>query len=189
MTEQEQGFGKNMEEVDSPLPHTPPLGIRAIRPGEELPLHQIQNDDIRTSKERPSGNWFAAMTASIGVVLSIFGTFLPWVSLGEKGNQINLIGWDQGRSAWVVLIAGIFAATLTGALLNGYRGFLIKVLFLLPGATLLLASGIEITDIKKFDSVEEVQQTVGVGLPVIIVGGFLIVLASFLDKGSWKPNR
>ncbi|SVB00575.1 uncharacterized protein METZ01_LOCUS153429, partial [marine metagenome] len=100
VSEEEESL-EDVEENSSSLPHTPPFGIRALRPGEEPNPLDMQDVDVSASRERPAGNWLAALVSSAGVVLSIIGTFLPWVSISEYEYQSNLIGWDQGGSAWV----------------------------------------------------------------------------------------
>ena len=63
----------------SALPHTPPFGIRAVHPGDEPPVAPPGDPVAPGPRDRPAGNGLAAMASTIGVVLAIMGTFLPWI--------------------------------------------------------------------------------------------------------------
>jgi len=185
MSEEEESF-ENVEESSSSLPHTPPFGIRALRPGEEPNPLDMQDVDVSTSRERPAGNWLAALVSSAGVVLSIIGTFLPWVSVSEDEYQSNLIGWDQGGSAWVVLVFGFLAAGITSRFLNGSRNFLTNVLMILFGTVLLVVGAIEMSEVSSYESISGIEKSVGIGLPVILAGGIFMILPSVFDRRTWK---
>ena len=92
MSEEEE----SLEDVGSTLPHTPPLGIKAVRPGEDPNPLEMDDVDVPVGRERPAGNWLAALLLSAGVVMSIIGTFLPWVEISENQYQSNLIAGIKG---------------------------------------------------------------------------------------------
>ena len=137
MSEEEESLEDVGEEVGSSLPHTPPLGIKAVRSGEDPNPIGVDDVDVTTGRERPAGNWMAALVLSAGVVVSIIGTFLPWIEISENQYRSNLIGWDQGGSAWIVLIIGTLAAGVTGPVWNGSRSLLVNVLFIFFGTEAL----------------------------------------------------
>ena len=186
MSEEEESLEDVGEEVSSSLPHTPPLGIKAVRPGEDPNPLGMQDVDVPTGRERPAGNWLAALVLSAGVVMSIIGTFLPWVEISENQYQSNLIGWDQGGSAWIVLIVGILAAGVTGPVWNGSRSLLVNILFILFGTVLLIVAAIEISEVSSYQPVSGMEKSVGIGLPIVLAGGVLMILPSVLDKRTWK---
>ncbi len=185
MSEEEESL-EDVEESSSSLPHTPPFGIRALRPGEEPNPLDMQDVDVSTVRERPAGNWLAALVSAAGVVLSIIGTFLPWVSISEDEYQSNLIGWDQGGSAWIVLVFGFLAAGITSQFLNGSRNFLTNVLMILFGTVLLVVAAIEMSEVSSYESISGIEKSVGIGLPVILVGGVFMILPSVFDKRTRK---
>ena len=186
MSEEEEEGLEDVEESSSSLPHTPPFGIRALRPGEDPNLLNMQDVDVSTVRERPAGNWLAALVSAAGVVLSIIGTFLPWVSISEDEYQSNLIGWDQGGSAWIVLVFGFLAAGITSQFLNGSRNFLTNVLMILFGTVLLIVAAIEMSEVSSYESISGIEKSVGIGLPVILVGGVFMILPSVFDKRTRK---
>ena len=186
MSEEEESLEDVGEEVGSSLPHTPPLGIKAVRPGEDPNPIDVDDVDVTTGRERPAGNWMAALVLSAGVVVSIIGTFLPWIEISENQYRSNLIGWDQGGSAWIVLIIGTLAAGVTGPVWNGSRSLLVNVLFIFFGTVLLIVASIEMSEVSSYQPVAEVEKSVGVGLPTVLAGGILMILPSVLDKQNWK---
>lgn len=186
MSEEEESLEDAEEEVGSSLPHTPPLGIKAVRPGEDPNPIDVDDVDVTTGRERPAGNWMAALVLSAGVVVSIIGTFLPWIEISENQYRSNLIGWDQGGSAWIVLIIGTLAAGVTGPVWNGSRSLLVNVLFIFFGTVLLIVASIEMSEVSSYQPVAEVEKSVGVGLPTVLAGGILMILPSVLDKQNWK---
>ena len=186
MSEEEKSLEDVGEDIGSALPHTPPLGIKAVRPGEDPNPLEMDDVDVPVGRERPAGNWLAALVLSAGVVVSIIGTFLPWVEISENQYQSNLIGWDQGGSAWIVLIVGILAAGATGPVWNGSRSFLVNILFIVFGAVLLVVAAIEMSEVNSYQLVSEVEKSVGIGLPIVLIGGILMILPSVLDKRTWK---
>ena len=186
MSEEEESLEDVGEEVGSSLPHTPPLGIKAVRSGEDPNPIGVDDVDVTTERERPAGNWMAALVLSAGVVVSIIGTFLPWIEISENQYRSNLIGWDQGGSAWIVLIIGTLAAGVTGPVWNGSRSLLVNVLFIFFGIVLLIVASIEMSEVSSYQPVAEVEKSVGVGLPTVLAGGILMILPSVLDKQNWK---
>ena len=171
MSEEEESLEDVGEEVGSSLPHTPPLGIKAVRSGEDPNPIGVDDVDVTTERERPAGNWMAALVLSAGVVVSIIGTFLPWIEISENQYRSNLIGWDQGGSAWIVLIIGTLAAGVTGPVWNGSRSLLVNVLFIFFGTVLLIVASIEMSEVSSYQPVAEVEKSVGVGLPTVLAGG------------------
>jgi len=186
MSEEEEESLEDVDESSSSLPHTPPFGIRALRPGEDPNPFNMQDVDVSTVRERPAGNWLAALVSSVGVVLSIIGTFLPWVSISEDEYQSNLIGWDQGGSAWIVLVLGFLAAGITSRFLNGSRNFLTNVLMIIFGTVLLVVAAIEMSEVSSYESISGIEKSVGIGLPVILTGGIFMILPSAFDKRTRK---
>ena len=186
MPEEEESLEDVGEGSASSLPHTPPLGIRAVRPGEDPSQHVMKDVDVPIVRETPAGNWLAALVLSVGVVLSIIGTFLPWVAVSENQYRSNLIGWDQGGSAWIILVVGILAAGVTGPVWNGSRSLLMNVLFILFGTVLLIVAAIEMSEVASYQPVSGIEKSVGIGLPVILAGGILMILPSVLDKRTRK---
>ena len=141
MTDQESEKPSDEIEQGSSLPHTPPLGIRAVRPGQTPPIDSSEVPHQKFYRNRPTGNWFAALVATGGVVFSIIGTFLPWSTQKSAGITVQLIGWDQAAMAVVILVLGLIGAGVTGALWAGERGMVLKVVLLLTGAILFTVSG------------------------------------------------
>ena len=186
MSEEEESLEDVGKDVGSSLPHTPPLGIKAVRPGEDPNPIGVDDVDVTTGRERPAGNWMAALVLSAGVVVSIIGTFLPWVEISENQYRSNLIGWDQGGSTWIVLIIVTLAAGVTGPVWNGSRSLLVNVLFIFFGIVLLIVASIEMSEVSSYQSVSEVEKSVGVGLTTVLAGGILMILPSVLDKQNWK---
>ena len=185
MDDQEPGATPEGADSGPPLPHTPPLGIRAVRPGEEPPVGP--NDPVPGSArpERPPGNWLAALVATGGAVFSIIGTFLPW-RVEDRGDVVlELIGWDQAGLAVVVLLVGLVAAGASGALWAGQRGMPLKASLLATGAVLFTVAGLKIADIRSVDAADGFEVSVGLGLPVVLVGGGLLMVGALLDRGPW----
>ena len=127
-----------------------------------------------------------AFVISVGVVLSIVGTFLPWVSIREGQYQSNEIGWDQGSSVWIVLIIGVLAAGLSSRVLNANNSSWEKLTFIVFGAVLLLVASLKISEVNNYDAVMGIEKSVGVGLPFIIAGGVLMILPNILRKEIFK---
>ena len=174
-------------EPDSTLPHTPPLGIKAVHPGDEPPVGPPDLGGTTPRRERPAGNGLAAMVATVGVVLAIMGTFLPWIVVDRPDGVVDhLIGWDLVGNAVLVLVTGLIAAGVTGALWVGQRGLVHKLVLLGAGGVLLAVAGLEISDVRSFDTVAMLERSVGSGLPVVALGGVLLVGGALLDRGSWS---
>jgi len=173
--------------ADSPLPHTPPFGIRAVHPGDAPPVGPPDLGGDPPRRERPAGNGLAAMAATVGVVLAIMGTFLPWIVVDRAGGAVDhLIGWDLAGDAVLVLVTGLVAAGVTGALWIGQRGLVHKLVLLLAGGVLLAVAGLEISDVRAVDAVSSLERSVGSGLPVVALGGVLLVGGALLDRGPWS---
>ena len=169
------------------LPHTPPFGIKAVHPGDEPPLAPPGSESEVRRRERPAGNGLAAMAATIGGVLAIMGTFLPWIVSDRIDGEVdNLIGWDLPVDAVVVLVTGLVAAGIAGALWVGQRGLIHKLFLLATGAVLLAVAGVEISDVRALDAVTSLDRSVGSGLPVIALGGGLLIGGALLDRGTWS---
>lgn len=166
-----------------PLPHTPPMGISAVRPGDPPPMAP-QQSAVPRRPERPEPNWLAALVASTGVVLAIFGTFLPWV-VAEGSDSVSEIGWDQAGDAVLVLVLGLVGAAATGALWIGVRGLAVKLVLLAAGVVLLVLTGLEIGDVRALSPIQGFEFRVGSGLLVIAVGGVFLFVAALLDRGPW----
>lgn len=169
-----------------PLPHTPPMGIRAVHPGDEPPVAPPDPVPEPSRRERPAPNWPAALISSAGVVAAILGTFLSWrVADHESGFTTHLIGWDQAGKAVVILVAGLVAAGATGALWTDLRGLTLKLVLLATGLVVLAAAGLEIANVLSLDPFDGYVYSVGSGLPVVAAGGALLVLAALVDRGPW----
>ena len=168
------------------LPHTPPLGIRAVRPGEEPPVVPSDPVPMSARRERPVGNWLAALVATGGAVLSIIGTFLPWKTETRNSVSVDLIGWDQAGLAVTVLLIGLVAAGATGALWAGQRGIALKASLLIAGAVLFAIAGLEMADVNLTDTSVGSEVSVEFGLPTVLIGGALLMVAALLDRGPWK---
>jgi len=127
------------------------------------------------------------MAATVGVVLAIMGTFLPWIAVDRAdGGVDHLIGWDLAGDAVLVLVTGLVAAGVTGALWIGQRGLVHKLVLLLAGGVLLAVAGLEISDVRAVDAVSSLERSVGSGLPVVALGGVLLVGSALLDRGPWS---
>ncbi len=176
-------------DADPTLPHTPPFGIRAVHPGDEPPVSPPETGHQSGRRERPAGNGLAAMAATIGVVLAIMGTFLPWIVSDRADGEVDhLIGWDLAGDAVLVLLTGLVAAGIAGALWVGQRGLVHKVVLLATGGMLLAVAGVEISDVRAVDAITSLDRSVGSGLPVVALGGVLLVGAALLDRGPWSPR-
>ena len=174
-------------EPDSTLPHTPPFGIKAVHPGDEPPVGPPNLGGATPHRERPAGNGLAAMAATIGVVLAIMGTFLPWIVVDRPDGAVDhLIGWDLVGNAVLVLVTGLIAAGVTGALWVGQRGLVHKLVLLVAGGVLLAVTGIEISDIRAVDAASSLDRSIGSGLPVVAIGGVLLLGGAMLDRGRWS---
>ena len=170
----------------SALPHTPPFGIRAVHPGDEPPVAPPGDQVAPGPRDRPAGNGLAAMASTIGVVLAIMGTFLPWIVVDHVDSGVErLIGWDLAFDAVVVLVTGLVAASVAGALWIGHRGLLHKLLLLATGGVLLVVTGIEISDIRAVDAATTLDRSIGSGLPVVALGGVFLLGGALLDRGRW----
>jgi len=176
-------------DADPALPHTPPFGIKAVHPGDEPPVAPPATESEPRRRERPAGNGLAAMAATIGVVLAIMGTFLPWIVSDRADGEVDhLIGWDLAGDAVLVLLTGLVAAGIAGALWVGQRGLVHKVVLLATGGMLLAVAGVEISDVRAVDAITLLDRSVGSGLPVVALGGVLLIGAALLDRGSWSPR-
>lgn len=170
-----------------PHPHTPPMGISAVRPGDPPPMAPELPVSGRRP-ERPAPNWLAAMVASGGVVLSLIGLFLPWTVVVGTG-RVVAIGWDQTGVAVLVLLLGMAAAAATGAQWSGLRGLGVKSVLLGTGGVLLLLAGLEIGDVRSLAPAGSEEFRVGSGLLVLAIGSVLLLVAALLDRGPWTPSR
>ncbi|HJL88922.1 MAG TPA: hypothetical protein QF905_01160 [Acidimicrobiales bacterium] len=169
-----------------PLPHTPPMGIRAVHPGDDPPVAPPTPPRPQRHRERPAPNWLAALISSAGVIAAIMGTFLSWrVADHESGFVTHLIGWDQAGKAVVILVAGLVAAGATGALWTDLRGLTLKLVLLATGLVILAVAGLEIANVLSLDPFDGYVYSVGSGLPVVAAGGALLVLAALVDRGRW----
>ncbi len=174
------------DDGSSTLPHTPPFGIRAVHPGDEPPVAPPGDQVAPGPRDRPAGNGLAAMASTIGVVLAIMGTFLPWIVVDHVDSGVErLIGWDLAFDAVVVLVTGLVAASVAGALWIGHRGLLHKLLLLATGGVLLVVTGIEISDIRAVDAATTLDRSIGSGLPVVALGGVFLLGGALLDRGRW----
>ena len=54
------------------------------------------------------------------------------------------------------------------------------------GGVLLAVAGLEISDVRSFDTVAMLERSVGSGLPVVALGGVLLVGGALLDRGPWS---
>ena len=186
MSEEEKKSEDAGDASTSSFPHTPPMGIKAVRPGDDPTQNVLEDEVVPTVRERPVGNLLNAFVISVGVVLSIVGTFLPWVSIREGQYQSNEIGWDQGSSVWIVLIIGVLAAGLSSRVLNANNSSWEKLTFIVFGAVLLLVASLKISEVNNYDAVMGIEKSVGVGLPFIIAGGVLMILPNILRKEIFK---
>ena len=172
---------------DPTLPHTPPFGIKAVHPGDDPPVGPPDLGLTTQRRTRPAGNGLAAMASTVGVVLAIMGTFLPWIVVDRADGAVDhLIGWDLAGDAVLVLVTGLVAAAVTGALWIGQRGLVHKLVLLLAGGVLLAVAGLEISDVRAVDAVSALERSVGSGLLVVALGGVLLVGGALLDRGPWS---
>ena len=173
--------------ADPALPHTPPFGIKAVHPGDVPPIGPPGEGTAPQRRDRPAGNGLAAMASTVGVVLAIMGTFLPWIVVDRADGAVDhLIGWDLAGDAVLVLVTGLIAAGVTAALWIGQRGLVHKLVLLVAGGVLLAVAGLEISDVRAVDAVSVLERSVGSGLPVVALGGVLLVGGALLDRGSWS---
>ena len=187
MTSEGPDTGPADDEGRSALPHTPPFGIKAVHPGDEPPVAPPGDEVAPGPRDRPAGNGLAAMASTIGVVLAIMGTFLPWIVVDHPDGTVErLIGWDVALDAVVVLVAGLVAAVVAGALWIGQRGLVHKLILLVAGGVLLAVVGIEISDIRAVDAASSLDRSIGSGLPVVAIGGVLLLGGALLDRGRWS---
>jgi len=187
MTSEGSGIGPVDEEGEATLPHTPPFGIKAVHPGDEPPVTPPGAEEESLRRDRPAGNGLAAMASTIGVVLAIMGTFLPWIVVDHPDGTVErLIGWDVALDAVVVLVAGLVAAVVAGALWIGQRGLVHKLVLLVAGGVLLAITGVEISDIRAVDAASSLDRSIGSGLPVVAIGGVLLLGGALLDRGRWS---
>ena len=128
----------------------------------------------------------AALVATGGAVLSIIGTFLPWKTETRNGVSVDWIGWDQAGLAVAVLLVGLVAAGATGALWAGQRGMVLKASLLITGAVLFAIAGLEIAAENSTDTLSGDEVSVGFGLPTVLIGGALLMIAALIDRGSWN---
>jgi len=187
MTSEGPKIGPADEAGEATLPHTPPFGIKAVHPGDEPPVTPPGAEEEPRRRERPAGNGLAAMASTIGVVLAIMGTFLPWIVVDHPDGTVErLIGWDVALDAVVVLVTGLVAAVVAGALWVGQRGLVHKLVLLVAGGVLLAVTGIEISDIRAVDAASSLDRSIGSGLPVVAIGGVLLLGGALLDRGRWS---
>ena len=115
------------------------------------------------------------------------GTFLPWIVVDHPDGTVErLIGWDVALDAVVVLVTGLVAAVVAGALWVGQRGLVHKLVLLVAGGVLLAVTGIEISDIRAVDAASSLDRSIGSGLPVVAIGGVLLLGGALLDRGRWS---
>ena len=98
----------------------------------------------------------------------------------------RLIGWDVALDAVVVLVTGLVAAVVAGALWIGQRGLVHKLVLLVAGGVLLAITGVEISDIRAVDAASSLDRSIGSGLPVVAIGGVLLLGGALLDRGRWS---
>ena len=175
------------EETDGPgFPHTPPLGIKAVHPGDEIPGPPEPEQPPRP--ERAKIGWGIVALVSFAAILSIIGTFLPWTELrGEF--VIREIGWDQPIDALIVLFSGLAAALAAGAILSGVKSHITTLCLFTAGAIHAVLAIIKIFDIENMEPTSGYSYSIGVGLPIIIVGGGALIVASFLEWGSRRREQ
>jgi len=51
---------------------------------------------------------------------------------------------------------------------------------------LLAVTGIEISDIRAVDAASSLDRSIGSGLPVVAIGGVLLLGGALLDRGRWS---
>ncbi len=170
------------EETGGPgFPHTPPLGIKAVHPGDEIPSAPEPAQTIQPEKAKM--DWGIAVLVSLAAIVSIIGTFLPWIEArGEF--VIREIGWDQPIDALIVLFSGLIAALVAGAILSGIKNRMIAFCLFATGMIHVVLAIVEIFDVENMESTIGYNYSIGVGLPIIIVGGGVLVIAAFLEWGS-----
>ena len=175
------------EETDGPgFPHTPPLGIKAVHPGDEIPGPPDPEQPPRPEREKIS--WGVVALISLAAIISIIGTFLPWTEArGEF--VIREIGWDQPIDALIVLFSGLVAALAGGAILSGIKSHIITLCLFAVGTIHAVLAIIKIFDVENMESTSGYNYSIGVGLPVIIVGGGALIVASFLEWGSRRREQ
>ena len=175
------------EETDGPgFPHTPPLGIKAVHPGDEIPGPPEPEQTPRP--ERAKIGWGIVALVSFAAILSIIGTFLPWTELrGEF--VIREIGWDQPIDALIVLFSGLAAALAAGAILSGVKSHITTLCLFIAGAIHAVLAIIKIFDVENMEPTSGYSYSIGVGLPIIIVGGGTLIVASFLEWGSRRREQ
>ena len=175
------------EETDGPgFPHTPPLGIKAVHPGDEIPGPPEPEQPSRP--ERAKIGWGIVALVSFAAILSIIGTFLPWTELrGEF--VIREIGWDQPIDALIVLFSGLAAALAAGAILSGAKSHTTTLCLFTAGAIHAVLAIVKIFDVENMEPTSGYSYSIGVGLPIIIVGGGALIVASFLEWGSRRREQ
>ncbi|MBT3247994.1 MAG: hypothetical protein HN567_00600 [Actinobacteria bacterium] len=170
------------ESSSPPLPHTPPLGIKAVHPGDEPPGLVLP---VSPMSNRPSVNWAASLVASLGVVLAVLATFLPWVvARGEF--TVEEIGWDQPVDALLVLCFALLAGGVAAALWTAAKGWMVTAILVVAGLAHISMAVIKIFDVASMESTSGYQFSVGLGLPLLAIGGALLVSAALLDRRFWR---
>ena len=175
------------EETDGPgFPHTPPLGIKAVHPGDEIPSAPEPAQTIQPEKAKM--DWGVAVLVSLAAIVSIIGTFLPWTEArGEF--VIREIGWDQPIDALIVLFSGLSAALVAGAILSGIKNRMIAFWLFVSGVIHVVLAIVKIFDVESMESTSGYNYSIGVGLPIIIVGGGVLVLPLSLNGDHVAENR
>ena len=175
------------DETDGPgFPHTPPLGIKAVHPGDEIPGPPEPEQPLRP--ERAKIGWGVVALVSFAAILSIIGTFLPWTELrGEF--VIREIGWDQPIDALIVLFSGLAAALAAGVILSGVKSHITTLCLFAAGAIHVVLAIVKIFDVENMEPTSGYSYSIGVGLPIIIVGGGALIVASFLEWGSRRREQ
>ena len=74
----------------------------------------------------------------------------------------------------------------SGALWIGQRGLVHKLVLLVAGGVLLAITGVEISDIRAVDAASSLDRSIGSGLPVVAIGGVLLLGGALLDRGRWS---
>jgi len=178
LTEDNQKSASN----SPPLPHTPPLGIKAVHPGDEPPGLAIP---MPRESKRPSVNWAASTVASLGVVLTVLATFLPWV-IAEGEFTIEEIGWDQPVDALLVLCFALLAGGVAAALWTAVKGWMVTAVLVVAGLVHIGMATVKVFDVAGMESLSGYQFSVGMGLPLLAIGGALLVSAALLDRRFWR---
>jgi hypothetical protein len=137
----------------------------------------------------------AALVAAVGAACVLIGSFLPWGTVrfgGVRIAELSPTGWAAGDGKVTVLI-GVAALLIGGLVLVGRREWWLPVALLAGGA---IAIGIALFNDVDYHAASKASDIAvslglpadgitagaGIGLPVVIVGGAALVVASAL---SW----